>query len=75
MPGTSESRPRLLRNWLSTLRTMKLSSREIDVLRRIAAGSSNRQIADKLSIGETTVKSHIRSILSKLGAERIGPML
>lgn len=46
----------------------ELSSREIDVLRRIAAGSSNKQIADKLSIGETTVKSHIRSILSKLGA-------
>jgi DNA-binding NarL/FixJ family response regulator len=45
-----------------------LSSREIDVLRLIAAGNSNKQIADKLSIGETTVKSHISNILSKLGA-------
>jgi len=45
-----------------------LSSREIDVLRLIAAGSGNKQIADKLSIGETTVKSHISSILSKLSA-------
>lgn len=46
----------------------ELSSREIDVLRLIAAGNANKQIADKLSIGETTVKSHITSILSKLGA-------
>jgi DNA-binding NarL/FixJ family response regulator len=45
-----------------------LSSREMDVLRLIASGNSNKQIADKLSIGETTVKSHITNILSKLGA-------
>ena len=45
-----------------------LSSREIDVLRLIGAGNANKQIADKLSIGETTVKNHISSILSKLGA-------
>ena len=46
----------------------QLSSREIDVLRLIAAGNGNKQIADKLSIEETTVKSHIGSVLSKLGA-------
>jgi len=45
-----------------------LSGREMDVLRLIASGNSNKQIADKLSIGETTVKSHITNILSKLGA-------
>ena len=45
-----------------------LSAREMDVLRLIATGNSNKQIADKLSIGETTVKSHITNILSKLGA-------
>lgn len=45
-----------------------LSSREMDVLRLIASGNSNKQIADRLSIGETTVKSHITNILSKLGA-------
>ena len=45
-----------------------LSPREIDVLRLIAAGNANKQIADKLSIEETTVKSHISSILSKLNA-------
>jgi DNA-binding NarL/FixJ family response regulator len=46
----------------------QLSTREIDVLRLIGAGNANKQIADKLSIGETTVKSHISNILSKLGA-------
>ena len=46
----------------------ELSLREIDVLRLIGAGNSNKQIADKLSIGETTVKNHMSNILSKLGA-------
>ena len=46
----------------------ELTSREIDVLRLVAAGSGNKQIADKLCIEETTVKSHIRSIMSKLAA-------
>lgn len=45
-----------------------LSSREIGVLRLIAAGNSNKLIADQLSIGEATVKSHVANILSKLGA-------
>lgn len=45
-----------------------LSAREIDVLRLIAAGNSNKLIADQLSIGEATVKSHVANILSKLGA-------
>jgi DNA-binding NarL/FixJ family response regulator len=46
----------------------ELSPREIDVLRLIAAGNSNKIIADQLSIGEATVKSHVTNILSKLGA-------
>jgi DNA-binding NarL/FixJ family response regulator len=45
-----------------------LTEREINVLRLIGAGNSNKQIADQLSIGEATVKSHVSSILSKLGA-------
>jgi len=45
-----------------------LTEREIDVLRLIAAGNANKRIADQLSIGEATVKSHISNILSKLGA-------
>ncbi|MGB6686482.1 MAG: response regulator transcription factor [Terracidiphilus sp.] len=46
----------------------ELTPREIDVLRLIAAGNSNKLIADRLSIGEATVKGHVTNILSKLGA-------
>jgi DNA-binding NarL/FixJ family response regulator len=45
-----------------------LTDREIDVLKLVAAGNANKQIADQLSIGEATVKSHVSNILSKLGA-------
>jgi len=45
-----------------------LSPREIEVLRLIATGNANKQIADQLCIGEATVKSHVTNILSKLGA-------
>jgi DNA-binding NarL/FixJ family response regulator len=38
------------------------------VLRLIAAGNANKQIADQLSITEETVKSRVKCILSKLGA-------
>ena len=38
------------------------------MLRLIAAGNANKQIADQLSITEETVKSRVKSILSKLGA-------
>jgi DNA-binding NarL/FixJ family response regulator len=46
----------------------ELSSREIEVLRLIAAGNSNKQIGDQLFIGEATVKGHVTNILSKLSA-------
>jgi DNA-binding NarL/FixJ family response regulator len=45
-----------------------LSSREIDVLRLIAAGNANKAIAGQLSVAEDTVKSHVTNILAKLGA-------
>lgn len=45
-----------------------LSVREIEVLRLIGGGNSNRQIGDRLSIGEGTVKTHVTNILSKLSA-------
>ena len=46
----------------------ELTEREIQILRLIAAGNANKQIADQLSIGEATVKSHVVNLLSKLGA-------
>jgi DNA-binding NarL/FixJ family response regulator len=45
-----------------------LTAAEIDVLRLIADGNANKEIAAQLSITEETVKSRVRNILSKLGA-------
>jgi DNA-binding NarL/FixJ family response regulator len=45
-----------------------LTPAEIAVLRLIAGGNANKQIADQLSITEETVKSRVKNILSKLGA-------
>jgi DNA-binding NarL/FixJ family response regulator len=45
-----------------------LSEREIEVLRRVATGTSNKIIASQLAVSEATVKGHMKSILSKLGA-------
>ncbi len=44
-----------------------LTERELEVLRLIAAGASNRDIADRLFISENTVKNHVRRILEKTG--------
>ena len=45
-----------------------LTEAEVDVLRLIAAGNANKQIAAQLSITEDTVKGRVKNILSKLGA-------
>jgi len=45
-----------------------LSDREVEVLRRVATGHSNKIIALQLTVSEATVKGHMKSILSKLGA-------
>jgi len=45
-----------------------LTVREIEVLREVAAGNANKMVAQLLNISEETVKAHMRSILSKLGA-------
>jgi DNA-binding NarL/FixJ family response regulator len=47
----------------------RLTNRERDVLRLVAAGDSNKQIAAKLRISERTAKFHVTSIFTKLGAE------
>jgi DNA-binding NarL/FixJ family response regulator len=45
-----------------------LTPREVDVLRLVAGGNANKEIAAELALTEETVKSHVRNILAKLGA-------
>jgi DNA-binding NarL/FixJ family response regulator len=45
-----------------------LTAREIDVLRHVAGGNRNRDIAEQLFISEETVKVHVKHIMEKLGA-------
>lgn len=47
----------------------ELTERETEVLRLLAQGQSNKQIARNLQIGEKTVKTHVSNILSKLGVQ------
>jgi len=48
--------------------TEDLSERELDVVRRVAAGLSNKEIAAQLSLSEETVKTYMKGLMSKLGA-------
>ncbi len=45
---------------------LKLTERELDVLRLVAKGLSNRDVAQQLAISENTVKNHVRNMLEKL---------
>jgi DNA-binding CsgD family transcriptional regulator len=47
---------------------LRLTRRELEVLRLVAAGRTNRQIAERLFVGEKTVATHVSNILGKLGA-------
>jgi DNA-binding NarL/FixJ family response regulator len=58
---------RLIREVASPEHPQPLTERETDVLRLLAQGQSNKEIAHSLSIGEQTVKTHVGHILSKLG--------
>lgn len=46
----------------------ELTTREIEILREVAGGNANKIVGDNLHIAEETVKTHMRSIMSKLGA-------
>jgi DNA-binding NarL/FixJ family response regulator len=54
----------------AAIRSLGLSRREVDVLDRLAAGESNKEIARKLGISPNTVKTHIARVYEKLAVER-----
>jgi NarL family two-component system response regulator LiaR len=60
---------RLVREMRAPERPESLSERETDVLRLLARGRANKEIAHDLSIAEKTVKTHVSSILGKLGLQ------
>jgi DNA-binding NarL/FixJ family response regulator len=60
---------RLMREVVAPGRPDALSEREVGVLRLLAHGLANKQIARDLGIAEKTVKTHVSSILGKLGAQ------
>jgi NarL family two-component system response regulator LiaR len=64
---TPRAAERLMREVRTPENPEKLTEREIDVLRLLADGQSNKEIARTLTIGEKTVKTHVSNILAKLG--------
>jgi NarL family two-component system response regulator LiaR len=60
---------RLVREMRSPATQLVLTRRERDVLREMAIGRTNKEIARSLDIALTTVKSHVRAILDKLGVD------
>lgn len=65
--GKSRVPPVIAERLAERMSSPELTSRELEVLRLIVAGCANKEIGNKLFISEATVKTHINSILSKLG--------
>jgi DNA-binding NarL/FixJ family response regulator len=64
-----EAAARLMREVRAPESPEALSERETEVLRLVAQGQANKQIAARLQIGEKTVKTHVSNILAKLGVQ------
>lgn len=66
--GQRSLSPPLARNLINHVRDDALSKREVEVLRCVAEGQSNRQVGDLLGLREDTIKAHMKTILQKLNA-------
>jgi DNA-binding NarL/FixJ family response regulator len=64
-----EAATRLMREVRAPEKPESLTERETDVLKLLAKGQANKEIARELAIGEKTVKTHVSSILAKLGVQ------
>jgi two-component system NarL family response regulator len=65
--GKSRIPPAVAERLANRMGGPELTARELDVLRLIVHGNSNKEIGEGLHISEATVKTHINNILSKLG--------
>lgn len=78
--GLKLTRPKIIRQVVETnspfeldeknLQKLGLSRREFEVLELMAAGHSNQEIAEKLFVSTSTVKTHVSNVLGKLDAQR-----
>ena len=50
-------------------RTDGLTNREVEILRRVTSGLTNRQLAEELGISTRTIDAHLRSVYAKLGVK------
>jgi DNA-binding NarL/FixJ family response regulator len=66
--GKKRIPPEVAAEMVEHMKDDDLTESEIQVLSQVAAGNSNKIVADRLSISEDTVRSHMKHILSKLGA-------
>ena len=66
--GKKRIPPEIASQLLEHMSDEVLTEREIEVLRQVADGNRNREIAERLFISEETVKVHIKHIMEKLGA-------
>ena len=66
---SSGAAARLIQEMRSPTKQLPLTDREREVLRELAMGRTNKEIARSLNIALTTVKSHVRAILDKLGVD------
>ncbi len=65
--GKQHIPPAIAQRLAERMGTEELTARELDVLEQIVSGKSNKEIAAELAISEATVKTHINSLLGKLG--------
>ena len=66
--GDRRISPEVAENIATYLTTDSLSEREIEVLEAVSAGCSNKAVATTLRVSEETVRAHLKSVFSKLGA-------
>jgi DNA-binding NarL/FixJ family response regulator len=66
----NKSKPKVFKIDTQKIKSLEISQREMQVLNEISNGLSNKEIAEKLFITESTIKTHVSNLLVKLNAKR-----